>query len=305
MKKPESMLRPLTELTLASVFWGFGFVATVWALQFLSFPAVIFYRFFGAFFFGAIFLLWSKPSWKEIKHELELSRILGFWLAFTLILQTWGLITTSPGKSAFITVLYVVFVPGLAALLDKEKLSLRNTFCLILALIGTGLIVNLEMSALTLGDLLTLGNALTAAVHIRLMGKVAPRSRRHFTLNTLQCFWTALFVSPLLILQWAHPTLFHGNWDLLALDSNAWIGILSLTFGSSMLAFFLQVRAQEKLSSTVAALLFLMESPFSAIFAAWLLHERMSALQISGAVLIFVACVSASLPEKLAPGAHP
>ena len=305
MTKPVSMLRPLTELTLASVFWGFGFIGTVWALQFLSFPAIIFYRFFGAFFFGSLFLFWSKTSWKELKHEFRLSRALGFWLALTLILQTWGLITTSPGKSAFITVLYAVFVPGLAALLDKEKLSLRNTFCLVLALIGTGLIVNLEISALTLGDLLTFGNAVAAAFHIRLMGQTAHRSRGHFTFNIFQCFWTAIFVLPLVILQLAHPNLFQGGWDLFNMDAKAWLGILSLTFGSSLLAFYLQVRAQEKLSPTIASLLFLMESPFSALFAAWLLHERMTSVQISGAVLIFGACVLASLPQKWAPGAHP
>jgi drug/metabolite transporter (DMT)-like permease len=295
----------LIELTFASVFWGFGFIGTIWALRFLSFPAVIFYRFIGAFLAGALLWLWTRPKWSELKHELELSRGAGFWLAVTLILQTWGLLSTTATKSAFITVLYVVFVPLLAAIFDREKLSLRNTFCLTLALVGTGMIVNLEFSGLSNGDLLTLGNALAAAFHIRVMGQLAPRSKNHYNFNLFQCFWTALFTLPLLGLELVNEHLFKGNWNLEAMDGKGWIGILSLTFGSSLLAFFLQVRAQKKLSATVAAILFLMESPFSAFFAVWLLGDVLSPVQVIGAAIIFISCLAASLPKKMAPGAHP
>lgn len=305
MTKPASSLRPLTELLIASAFWGFGFPATIWALQTLSFPAISLYRFAGAFVVGFLLLLAGRVKWKDLRHELELSRGLGFWLATTLILQTWGMLTTSASKSAFLTVLYVIFVPLLAAVLDREKLSVRNTFCIVLALIGTAGIVNIHDFSLNLGDALTIGNAIAAAFHIRLMGKVAPRSRNPFALNVMQCFWTAVFTLPFAALQLTHPHFFHGGWDIFAMDAKGLLGLLSLTLGSSLFAFFLQVRAQGHLSASVAALLFLMESPFAAVFAALLLGERMSSLQIAGAVLIFSACLAASLPKKMAPGAHP
>lgn len=305
MTKPASSLRPLTELLIASVFWGFGFPATIWALQTLSFPAISLYRFFGAFAIGFAILLATRVKWKDIKHEMELARGLGFWLAATLILQTWGMLTTSASKSAFITVLYVIFVPLLAAVLDREKLSIRNTFCIVLALVGTAGIVNIHDFSLNFGDALTIGNAVTAALHIRMMGKIAPKSRNHFALNVMQCFWTAIFTLPFAVLQLANPGLFQGGWNLFAMDSKGLLGLLSLTLGSSLFAFFLQVRAQKHLSASVAALLFLMESPFAAIFAAILLGERMTPMQIGGAVLIFSACLAASLPKKMAPGAHP
>ncbi len=305
MTKHASSLRPLIELTIASVFWGFGFIATIWALKFLSFPAVIFYRFAGAFLAGSLFWLFTRPTFKELAFEFELSRTPGFWLAAALILQTWGLMTTSATKSAFITVLYVVIVPLLAAVLDRERLSVRNTICLVIALIGTAMIVNLEIKGLGFGDLLTLAAALAAALHIRIMGNVAPRSKSHFNFNILQCLWTTLFVLPVLVLEWTHPHLFPGSWSLRGMDSNAWIGMTSLVFGSSLLAFYLQVRAQQHLSATVAALLYLMESPFSAIFAVWLLGDHLTLTQILGATFIFISCMTASLPRKLAPGAHP
>ena len=305
MTKPESSLRPLIELTFASVFWGFGFIGTIWALHFLSFPALLIYRFLGAFLFGSLYWLYRRPTRAQLKHEFELSRAGGFWLAVTLVLQTWGLETTTATKSAFLTVLYVVFVPLLAALLDREKLSVRNTLCLIGALCGTGMIVNMEWSDLALGDFLTLANALAAAFHIRTMGRLAPRSWDHFTFNVFQCLWTTLFILPVVGVQLVHPGAFPGGWNLVSLDFRGWFGLMSLIWGSSLLAFFLQVRAQRKLSATVASLLFLMESPFSAFFAAWLLGERLGLQQVLGAAVIFIACMTASLPQKLAPGAHP
>lgn len=290
----------LIELTVASVFWGFGFIATIWALQFLSFPAVIFYRFAGAFAFGALLWFWTKPKWADLKREMRLAWPTGLWLGITLFLQTWGLLTTTATKSAFITVLYVVIVPIFAALIDKEKLSRRNGLCLAVALIGTGLIIQVDLSTISIGDVLTLGNAVAAAYHIRLMSQIAPRAKSHYNFNLFQCLWTAILVTPLFFVEGVWPDLFQGSWSLVGLSNEAWIGLLSLTFGSSLLAFFLQVRAQRKLSATVAALLFLMESPFSAFFAAWLLGDRLSFTQMIGAVLIFVACAVASLR----PGHH-
>jgi drug/metabolite transporter (DMT)-like permease len=137
------------------------------------------------------------------------------------------------------------------------------------------------------------------------MSRLAPRSRNHFNFNLWQCFWTTIFCLPLAIVAWFSPDLFHGGWDVRTLDARAWVGLFSVTVGSSLIAFFLQVRAQRKLSPTVAALLFLMESPFSAFFAAWFLHEHIGGVQWCGAILIFGACTMASLPKKLAPGAHP
>lgn len=306
MTKQESSLKPLIELTIASVFWGFGFIATIWALKFLSFPAVIFYRFGGAFLFGALAWFWLRPKLVDLKWELRLSWQAGLWLGITLILQTWGLLTTTATKSAFITVLYVVFVPVFTWILDGEKLSRQNFLCLLVALIGTAFIVQVDLSQVSFGDVLTLGNAVTAAFQIRLLSRVAPLSRDPYSFNLFQCLWTAVMVMPLFVLEWTWPELFPGGWDLFAgLDQEAWIGILSLTFGSSLLAFYLQVRAQKKLSATVAALLFLMESPFSAFFAAWLLHERLNSWQVLGAVLIFIACFLASLgkPRPPAPSA--
>jgi drug/metabolite transporter (DMT)-like permease len=273
----------------ASVLWGFGFIGTVWALRYLSAPAIIFYRFATAFVIG-IFLVPLFPGWKlNLKKDFRLSIPAGILLAITLILQTAGLRYTTATKSAFITSLYVVIVPILSSLFLKTRLG-RLWIWVILAFIGTALIAELSWQKWNFGDTLTLINALTASLHILYLAEVSPRSKNPFTLSVFQSLWVALFAFALFPMS--------DRWQLAGMDDKAWIGLLSLAFGSSLLAFFFQVSAQRSLNPTVAAILFLLEAPFSFFFAAFLLGEQLSFIQIAGSIVILIACAGVTLFPK-------
>jgi drug/metabolite transporter (DMT)-like permease len=166
-------------------------------------------------------------------------------------------------------------------------------FSVAMAMLGTVLILNwheLDFYHLKMGDFLTLICSVLAAVHIIVIGKKAPQSENDFAFNSFQSMWVAL---PCLLF------LFNSSqgWNLMAMNQLGWIGMLSLTLGSSLIAFYLQVRAQRILSPSTASLLFLLESPTSCLFAFWLLNERMSLLQFFGAFLILIACMLISLPK--------
>lgn len=132
---------PTLELLLAGLLWGYGFVATVFVLEFLDAPAVIFYRFVGAFLLGAVILLALRiPAsvwWSEAKRSFWLGSVLGL----TLVLQAWGLVSTTPTKSAFLTTLYVLLVPLFAVWLGWEKFRKSHWFFVVLALVGIVLMV--------------------------------------------------------------------------------------------------------------------------------------------------------------------
>lgn len=282
--------RASLELILAGFFWGFGFIGTVWALKDLAPAAIIFYRFFGAFLVTAIYLLWAKIDFKIIMHEFRLSVGAGFWLAATLLPQTWGLKYTTATNSAFITILYVLIVPLLATSFQKVPLPRSHWLLTLAALAGVAMMVQLQSLTMNWGDLLTLFCALMAAFHILFVEKVAPKSLNMFILNGFQALWCALFTLPLLY--------FGGSWDLFAISNQAFWGMIALTFGSSLLAFYLQFRAQKFVSASTASLLFLLESPFSALLAYFLLSERLTPLQMLGGVIIFISC---ALALRLSP----
>jgi drug/metabolite transporter (DMT)-like permease len=73
-------------------------------------------------------------------------------------------------------------------------------------------------------------------------------------------------------------------------------GFLFLVFGSTLLGFMIQVRAQRALSATLCGLLCLLEAPFSAFFAFIFLNDKLSFVQWGGAFLIFI---SAALAVKI------
>lgn len=279
--------RAVTELSLAGLLWGFGFVGTVWALGGLGPSSILFYRFSIAFFAGFLFLLLTKTSKNIYSHELRLTFIPGVFLWLTLFFQTTGLQTTTAINSSFITTLYVVLVPLCRAVTERERLNRIHWICVAIALLGTGLIVEIQrMSVLNWGDLLTLVCALFAAIHILVVGQRASRTTDDFAFNVFQSMWVAVF--SLMALP------FTSHWNLAKLNFNGWIGILSLGFGSSLIAFYLQVRSQKKISPSVVSLLFLLESPVSCFFAYIFLNERMGLSQWTGAGLILLACLTIS-----------
>ncbi len=292
MTQNKSSTRPVLELAFASVFWGFGFIGTIWALRALSPPAIIAYRFVIAFAVGSVMLLALRTPLSLILHEAKLAFGAGFLLCLTLVLQTSGLLFTTATKSAFITTTYVIIVPLLSHFFLKARIEKLHWLWVFLALVGTLLIINLKDTNLVWGDTFTLLNAWAAALHILYVDRISSRSKNPFIFNVTQSFWAGLFALAFF------P--FTEKWQFFSLDFNGWIGLLSLAFGSTLLGFYLQIRAQKQISASLASLLFLLESPMSFFFAYFLLHERLNFLQFFGALLIIFACVGASLKQ----GAH-
>lgn len=280
------------ELFTAAALWGFGFIATVWAMRELNAFELTFMRFALASLLLIPILCF--PSWRRgLFENLRKSFWPGLFFAATLIVQTWGLQYTTATKSGFITTLYVVLVPILESFLTKRRLPVALWGCVGLSLIGTGLIVNVGLGDINKGDLLTLVCAFLATGQIYIIGQVSPGVRRPFLFNSAQCLWAMLLCTPFVLNSgtWVKMGNF-ANWESLPQA-----GLLILAFGSTVIAFGLQVRAQAKLSPTVSSLLFLLESPFAMLFAFFLLSEKLGPWETGGAVLIFLSAMAASLLE--------
>lgn len=296
LTKRKSLLRPLIELLIAAVFWGFGFVATIWSLPFLSPSAIIAYRFLTAFVVGAFALPFLNLTKTELLNEFKLSAAAGLLLGLCLFLQTVGLQYTTATNSAFITTLYVIIVPLVARLFMNHKLYFFHWLSVAIALVGTAMIVKLSRLELNLGDSYTLVCAVVASLQIVYISWISKKSKDPFALNTFQSLWAG---APFLIML--GPELELGKWNLFALNVNGWIGMLSLTFGSTLLAFYLQLKVQKELKPSLASLLYLLESPFSCLFAVILLKETLELSQYLGALLIVFACLLATWFENKHP----
>ncbi|MEN0059744.1 MAG: DMT family transporter [Bdellovibrio sp.] len=270
------------EMIFAGMLWGFGFIATVWALEAFTPVETLVYRFAVASVVSeVIYLVIKGPRFFSLKEEVQRAFPAGLFLGALLLLQTIGLQYTTATKSGFLTCLYVILVPVLNTLFFRARSSWYHYALVGLALGGTFMLVDADLRDINIGDLWTIACSIFAALHIIYIGRVSSRVGNAFRFNNFQSIWCLLILCPLLFTQ--------ETVTVQSTQSLAWAGVIYLGLGSSLVAFYLQIRTQKILSDTTASMLFLLESPFAALFGFILLHERLSPFQMTGAALILLA----------------
>jgi drug/metabolite transporter (DMT)-like permease len=135
-------------------------------------------------------------------------------------------------------------------------------------------------AAWNLGDLLTFIAALAAALHIIFVGRVSRQVDSPMAMNAWQSLVCALVTGAVYLALGEAPAVY---------DIQGVVGLLYLVVASTVMAFMLQIRAQQVLSPSTASLLFLLESPFAAVFGFIFLSEVLSLYQWVGAGLILAA----------------
>jgi drug/metabolite transporter (DMT)-like permease len=302
-RTPNFETSAILELILASALWGFGFIATAWALRELSPVSLIGCRMFFAFSFGMVICFVIPSLRRQLAwDQFRLSFWPGLFLCATMVLQTWGLQYTTVTKCGFITTLYVLIVPILERVMLGRKIPKYHMIYVFIALIGMAFICDLPQifrrvtapgtdpkTLWNLGDWITLACAFAASLQIVWFGKIQNDIRSSFIFNVYQTFWTGLLPFFLMFFFEKLPTHMTG----LPL-----LGMFELIVGSTMIAFSLQVRAQKRLSPSVSSLVFLLESPFAAIFGFLILSETPTALTLIGAVIILVALIASVVFSK-------
>ena len=203
----------------------------------------------------------------------------GGLLALGFVLQTEGLQRTTASRSGFLTGLLVVFVPLLELVLFKKRPSWPVLLGVLLAFTGMTVLSGpwREAAVATFtGDALTVACALVFAGHILLLGRVATR---HPLLPLLLLQLSCIAVAALAI----GPAI---EAQRLASTPRLWLAIGYLALFCTLLAFGVQTWAQRHTTPVRIALISALEPVFAALWAALLLGERLTSVEVSGAALI-------------------
>lgn len=257
---------------------------------------MIFWRFIIAFILGEVLHLVLNPTlFKKSHSEIKRAMLPGVFLGLSLFFQTYGLKFTSVTNSGFITALYVVMIPILGALFFKQKIKVHHIVFSLMAFTGMGFLLNLRELNVAKGEILTLAAALTAAFQIIFIGRLASNSQSAFRFNTYQTFWSWLTILPFLVIEVRSQNV--PLWPA-EVHPRALISMITLAIVVSLFAFYLQVRAQKILTTTTSSMLCLLEGPFSFIFAAIFLGERLGVVQLFGACLILMSCALSVIADR-------
>ena len=259
-------------LILTAAIWGLAFVAQRVGMDHLgpyAFNAV-------RFFVGACSLLpvivWLRR--REPSGSLVISRslILGGMAMGVLLfagasLQQVGLLYTTAGNAGFITGLYIVLVPVIG-LLWGQKTGLNTWVGMVLAMVGLYLLTMHGDVTLNKGDMLMLIGALFWALHVLLIGWLAPR-HSGLLLAVIQ-FLTCAGLSLAVALPTEDITMTGVK--------GAWAAIAFAGVMSTGVAYTLQIIAQKNAPAAHASIILSLEAVF-AVLGGWLLLDETVTLQ--------------------------
>ena len=253
----------------------------------------------AAVFVGSVsFLLWKKeiksasPA-RTAEEQRRYSRntviggvCCGCFLSAASILQQMGLVYTTAGKAGFITAMYILLVPITGSLLFRK----RNTWLVWLAVLfgvaGMYFLCITEEFRLSHGDTLICLCALFFTFHILCCDHFAPRGDP-IRISAIQ-FATATVISAVAAAVFETPTP-----EKIA---SALVPILYCGLVSGGIGYTLQIVAQKYTDPTIASLLMSMESVFAMIAGTVLLGEQMTARELTGCLIMFVAIVLVQIP---------
>lgn len=213
--------------------------------------------------------------------------ICGTALCLASNFQQMGIESSTVGKSAFITTLYIILVP-LLGLFFKKKLPFQIWCGVILAMIGLYLLcMKNEAFVLELGDIYLLLCAFFFTLQITAVDYFAPRVNC-IALSMMQFFVTAVLSGVCMIFN-----------ELPSLENilGAMIPLLYAGVLSSGVAYTFQIIGQKHLAPTVASLIMSLESVFATLAGWVILHETLSTKELIGCGLVFVAVILSQLPE--------
>jgi len=291
MKKYISALMML----LAAAIWGFAFSAQKVAAALPPFTIGAVRSLFAGVFLVGVIVVFDRFSEegrtlfsKKNTHFIDLNRteliggiLCGLILAGASALQQSGIGSgTDAGKAAFITALYVLFVP-IFSLIMKKKSPLNVWISVAVAVVGFWLLCIKGDFSIAPSDLLVLICASVFALHIIVIARYSQCDG--VRMSCVQ-FFVAALVNLIVALFAERPI------SLSAVGENI-LPLLYLGICSSGIAYTLQIVGQKHAHPAAAAVILSLESVFGVIGSAVLLGERMSAREYIGCVIVFLAVV--------------
>lgn len=271
-------------LVLATVFWGFAFVAQKNAMAFMG-PLT----FIGArYVLGGLVILplalreyrrsgrrFTARQWGLLAF-LSLNFLLGSWL------QQAGLLITTVTNGGFLTGFYVFFVPLILLFVFRTRPHFIVWICAPLALLGLYLLNGATLDRINSGDLLVILSAVFWALHVLLVGFLSRETGAPVFISSLS-FLAAGVLAGSGAFAFEAPTA--------AAIGAGWVEIAYAGIFSTAIAFTLQAVGQLHVPPANAAIILSGESLFAALGGAVLLGERLLPLGYIGAACIFAAIV--------------
>jgi len=271
----ESKVFSSVALMAVALIWGGAFLSMKGTLERLDVNSFLAWRFLIA----TLLLILIRPSvLKKINPPFfKKGVILGLFLSSGYIFQSFGLTLTTVSNTGFITGLYVVLTPLIAAVILRKNITLVEWFAVLVATIGLALL-SLNGLQFGLGEFLVLVSALLFALHIVGLGEWS-KGLDAYALTVLQLGTCAVvtFLASFKSGFKAPP------------DSGVWWSIIYTAVFATALAFIVQTWAQSFIAPSTVGVILAAEVVFAAGLGIWFLNEPVTLRIALGGFLVLAS----------------
>ena len=289
-------------LLFITIIWGATFVIIKGALSEITPMLFIAVRFTLAavllfpFFFRSVL----NSSKETIKDGLILGVI--YFLGFAT--QTIGLQYTTATKSAFITGTFVLFTPIFQLIFEKKIPGKGNLIGILFVILGLIFLSSKGENALdvfseigsgfNIGDFFTLICAVFFAMYLVYLD-ISSKKHDYKPLVFIQISLTGLLgiISALFVSATGMQA------EKLIINSSLIFAIIYTSVFATIIASTIQTKFQKVVTPTKAGIILSFEPIFSAIFAFFILTEKISNFAALGCILIFLGLIVAEVFDKL------
>jgi drug/metabolite transporter (DMT)-like permease len=279
-------LAPAAALLSVTAIWGSTFVVIKDATQTIPVTDYLAVRFTIAAV--GLWLLAPRSVARLAPEVRRKAVVLGVAYGAAQLLQTTGLTMVSASVSGFITGLYVVLTPVIAALLLRESVARATWLAVGLATAGLG-VLSLNGFALGLGEVLTALGAVGYALHIVLLGAWS-KPGQAVGLAVVQMGVIAVLCGVAAV----------PGGIVLPSTGTQWLAMVYVALAAGALAMVAQTWAQARLPATRAAIIMTTEPVFAAFFGVVFDDDPVTPRFILGAALVLAAMYLAELGPRRA-----
>lgn len=274
-------------LISAGIIWGLGFIGNKFIIDNgWNDAQLLFVRFGTATIL--IFSVYFNRIRKTNKEVIKKGLFLGLFFYLGFFFQTWGIVNTSASNNALITAGYIIVIPIIIFIVEKEKVHPKTMIAGIITLIGIGFISfstgNSESHLF--GDILTFIGAIFYGIHMYFLGKLTKKLDL-FVLLAFQLLTFMFFTSiQLLIAGGFNRGMFVEARDFTVLGVAVGLGVFA-----SFIAFIFQSIGQKNSNEAEAAILISTESLFGPLFAIIFYNDPFNLLVLLAIVFVFMGIV--------------
>lgn len=269
-------------MLITTAIWGFAFVVVKDTVD--TVPPVYMMAFRFTIATIGLTLICVKKIKKINPSILLHGGIIGLCLFLAYLLQTIGIQYTTAGKNAFLTTVYVIFVPLILWLFTRKFPGIRIIIASILALVGVALLTLQDSLTMNKGDVMTLFCGIFFALQIIFIA--------HYNATEDAILLTIVQLATAALLSWILAPFLDGPAPLEQLtNTRTLLSILYLGIFSTLVAFLLQNVCQKHTHTSVAAIILSLEAFFGVVFSWIFLGETLTPTMIVGCILLFLAIV--------------